>query len=69
NLSVVGFDDIPAAATADPPLTTVGQDHAGKGLLAGRMLISQLRKEDAPSTEPLPTTLVVRGSTSPPRGR
>jgi DNA-binding LacI/PurR family transcriptional regulator len=69
DISVVGFDDIPAAATADPPLTTVGQDHAGKGLLAGRMLISQLRKEDAPGTEPLPTTLVVRGSTSLPRGQ
>jgi DNA-binding LacI/PurR family transcriptional regulator len=69
DLSVVGFDDIPAAASADPPLTTVSQDHAEKGLLAGRMLISQLRKEDVPSTGPLPASLVIRGSTSPPRGR
>jgi DNA-binding LacI/PurR family transcriptional regulator len=69
DVSVVGFDDIPAAASADPPLTTVHQDHAEKGLLAGRMLVSQLRKEDGPSAAPLATSLVVRGSTSPPRGR
>lgn len=66
DVSVVGFDDIPAAASANPPLTTVNQDHAEKGLLAGRMLVSQLREEDAPSTGPLATSLVVRGSTSPP---
>jgi DNA-binding LacI/PurR family transcriptional regulator len=69
DVSVVGFDDIPAAATADPPLTTVHQDHTEKGLLAGRMLISQLRKQDGPSARPLATSLVVRGSTSSPRGR
>ena len=69
DVSVVGFDDIPAAAGADPPLTTVHQDHAEKGLLAGRMLVSQLRKEDGPSAGPLATSLVVRGSTSPLRER
>jgi DNA-binding LacI/PurR family transcriptional regulator len=69
DVSVVGFDDIPAAAGADPPLTTINQDHAEKGLLAGRMLISQLRKEDGPAAGPLATSLVVRGSTAPPRER
>jgi DNA-binding LacI/PurR family transcriptional regulator len=69
DVSVVGFDDIPAAAGADPPLTTVHQDHAEKGLLAGRMLLSRLREEDGPAAGPLATALVVRGSTSPPRER
>ena len=69
DLSVVGFDDIPAAATADPPLTTVSQDHTQKGVLAGRMLISHLRREEAPGSGRLPASLVIRGSTSPPRGR
>jgi DNA-binding LacI/PurR family transcriptional regulator len=69
DVSVVGFDDIPAAASADPPLTTVHQDHAEKGLLAGRMLVSELRKEDGPGAGPLATSLVVRGSTAAPRGR
>jgi len=69
DVSVVGFDDIPAAAGADPPLTTVHQDHAEKGTLAGRMLVSQLHEEDAPSAGPLATRLMVRGSTSPNRKR
>ncbi len=69
DVSVVGFDNIPAAASADPPLTTVHQDHAEKGRLAGRMLVSQLHEEDAPSAAPLVTHLVVRGSTSPNRER
>jgi DNA-binding LacI/PurR family transcriptional regulator len=69
DVSVVGFDDIPAAAGADPPLTTVHQDHAAKGLLAGRMLISQLRREDGPAVGSLATSLIVRRSTAPPRER
>ncbi len=68
DISVVGFDDIPGAASADPPLTTVHQDHAKKGLLAGRMLVARLRGEDGPGAGHLATDLVVRGSTSPPRG-
>ncbi len=64
DVSVVGFDDIAAAASTDPPLTTIHQDHAEKGLRAGRMLVSQLREEPSSSTGPLATRLVVRGSTS-----
>lgn len=33
-LSVIGFDDSPAAALAHPPLTTVAQPHEEKGRLA-----------------------------------
>jgi DNA-binding LacI/PurR family transcriptional regulator len=64
DVSVVGFDDIPAAASADPPLTSVHQDHVEKGIVAGRMLVAQLREEAAPSAELLATRLVVRDSTS-----
>ena len=67
NVSVVGFDNIPATVSTDPPLTTIHQDHAEKGRLAGRMLVAQLRDEDLPSAGSLPTGLVVRGSTSAPR--
>jgi DNA-binding LacI/PurR family transcriptional regulator len=69
DISVVGFDDIPAAASTDPPLTTVHQDHTEKGILAGRMLVSQLSGEDSPNDEPQATRLMVRDSTSPPRQR
>ena len=61
-LSVVGFDDIPAAASADPPLTTIVQPTAEKGRAAARMLFAP----GPPSHLMLPVTLVVRASTAPP---
>jgi DNA-binding LacI/PurR family transcriptional regulator len=69
DVSVVGFDDIPAAESADPPLTTVHQAHVEKGIMAGRMLVAQIHEEGAPNAGPLATHLVVRGSTSPNRER
>ena len=67
DLSLIGFDDVPSAASASPRLTTVHQNHAEKGLLAGQILVSRLRKEEGPSAEWLPTRLIVRDSTAPPR--
>jgi len=64
DLSVVGFDDVPAAAEAG--LTTIRQDHRAKGRVAGRLLLAALRDEPAASPPPLPHELVVRGSTGPP---
>ena len=64
DLSVVGFDDIPAAAQTDPPLTTVHQSHVEKGRRAGRMLIAQLRGEEPEDSGTLPARLVIRGSTA-----
>ena len=61
DVAVVGFDDIPAAALANPPLTTVAQD-AG---LAGRRLVETLLgriRDEAVASMVLPTRLVVRGS-------
>jgi DNA-binding LacI/PurR family transcriptional regulator len=65
-LSVVGFDDIPAAAHTTPPLTTVRQPLRRKGELAGELLLA-LQAGRRPALAPrLPTELVVRGSTAPP---
>jgi DNA-binding LacI/PurR family transcriptional regulator len=70
DLSVAGFDDVPAAAMSSPPLTTVNQDHAEKGLLAGRLFVERLRGAEAQDPDLLPAQLVVRGSTGPaPKGR
>ena len=66
DLSVAGFDDVPGSATSTPPLTTVHQDHAAKGGLAGRLLVAQFRGEDTENTNLLPARLVVRGSTARP---
>ena len=69
DLSVVGFDDVPEAARATPPLTTVHQPHVDKGLLAGRNLLAQLRDQEPSSLELLPTHLIVRASTARPKTR
>jgi DNA-binding LacI/PurR family transcriptional regulator len=69
-LSLVGFDDSPAAAMANPPLTTVAQPHEEKGRLAAEWLIEAVeagrnaRRRRRRAI--LPTELVVRGSTAPP---
>jgi DNA-binding LacI/PurR family transcriptional regulator len=64
DLSVVGFDDVPAAA--DAGLTTIRQDHHAKGRVAGELLLAALRDEPAVAPPPLPHELTVRGSAAPP---
>ena len=66
DLSVVGYDDAPAAGAAEVPLTTVRQQQREKGRLAGQLLAEALGGERPASPEPLPTELVVRSSTTRP---
>ncbi|MER7728105.1 LacI family DNA-binding transcriptional regulator [Streptomyces sp. NPDC096323] len=69
DISVVGFDDIPEAASFIPPLTTVRQDFAGVGQRGVEDLLRQIRNEKpARSTTLVPTRLIVRRSTAPPPG-
>jgi len=69
-MSVVGFDDIPFAGLAFPPLTTVRQPIAHLGATAAELLLDRMRGE---CTEPQGRVLtvrpdfVIRGSTAPPR--
>lgn len=60
-VSVVGFDDIPAARFTNPPLTTVMQDPRLAGQALVETLLRQIRDEPVGSTM-LPTRLVVRRS-------
>jgi DNA-binding LacI/PurR family transcriptional regulator len=60
DVSVTGFDDVPAAETYD--LTTVRQPLVEKGREAGRLLI----EHDTEREVVLPLELVTRGSTAPP---
>ena len=66
-LSVVGFDDVPAAA--DAGLTTIRQDHHAKGRLAGELLLAALRGDRIVPHPALAHELIVRGSTTPPPAR
>jgi DNA-binding LacI/PurR family transcriptional regulator len=67
DVSVVGFDDLPEAPYLSPPLTTVRQDFAELGTRAMGLLERVLGGEDRPSADLVPTALVVRTSTAPPR--
>ena len=66
-LSVTGFDDGPAAASAVPALTTVGQPLRERGRVVGRLVLAALRGEEVVSPPALETSLVVRASTAAPR--
>jgi LacI family transcriptional regulator len=62
-VAVVGFDDMPQAATVDPPLTTIRQPIQQTGVLAVEMLIDILENgADPPRRIILPTELVIRAS-------
>jgi DNA-binding LacI/PurR family transcriptional regulator len=67
DIAVVGFDDIDAAAQANPSLTTI---RVNKELL-GRRGLERLvdRKDDAESLDLIPVELIVRESTVTPKKR
>ncbi len=63
DVAVVGFDDIPAARTTRPPLTTVQQPIEEMGRAMARMLVERVNGEEP--EQPclvLPTRLVERAS-------
>ena len=61
DISVVGFDDLPAASLTSPPLTTVQQDFLRAGQMLVDSLVRQINGEPAPASL-LPARLVVRRS-------
>jgi DNA-binding LacI/PurR family transcriptional regulator len=63
DLSIVGYDGVPEAAAAVPPLTTIAQPSVEKGRLAAHMIFER----GPPRREVLPVKLVVRGTTAAPR--
>ncbi|MEU8261752.1 LacI family DNA-binding transcriptional regulator [Micromonospora sp. NPDC048999] len=69
DVSVVGFDDLPEAQWASPPLTTVRQPLAEMGRLAARTVLRLAQGEEieSPRVE-LATALVVRDSCAAPVG-
>jgi DNA-binding LacI/PurR family transcriptional regulator len=64
DLAVVGFDDIPFAALANPRLTTVAQPSVDMGRLAVEMLLSSIQQDEMPPSVSLPVRLVVRQSST-----
>ncbi|GIE80783.1 transcriptional regulator [Actinoplanes philippinensis] len=67
DVSIVGYDNVPMAAWAATPLTTVDQHVADMGGAAARMLLDLARGVDVPMTRvDLVTELIVRETTAPP---
>jgi LacI family transcriptional regulator len=66
DVSVVGFDDIPLAAFADPGLTTIRQPLQRMGELAAKTVIEEIEGDASHLNEIITEPeLVVRASTSP----
>jgi LacI family xylobiose transport system transcriptional regulator len=67
-LSVVGYDDLPVAVWAGPPLTTIRQPLIEMAEAAARLVVSLSRGERPANLRiDLATSLVVRQSTAPVR--
>lgn len=66
DIALVGYDDIPMAEFASPPLTTVRTDTIGLCRDAMAMLLALLRREPVPQVlyPERPVELVVRESCS-----
>ncbi|WP_353205801.1 LacI family DNA-binding transcriptional regulator [Sphingomonas sp.] len=61
DVKIIGFDDLPAATLAHPPLTTVAQDYRRAGEFLVDTLLARIRGE-VTATAILPPRLVVRAS-------
>jgi LacI family transcriptional regulator len=69
DVAVVGFDDLPPARDAHPPLTTVRQEVEQAGVAAIELLLERVADPEGPARRvELPTRLVVRASTTGGRG-
>ncbi len=65
DISIIGIDDHPLSEQLD--LTTVHQDVRRQGEAAARLVARLVNGDAVPESTLLPTHLVLRGSTSPPR--
>jgi DNA-binding LacI/PurR family transcriptional regulator len=62
DVAVVGFDDAPVAAAAEPRLTTVHQPVEEMGETMVDLLLARIAGQEVPAETVLPTRLVVRES-------
>lgn len=61
DIRVIGFDGIATGSYAQPPLTTIEQNYVRAGDMLVEALLAVL-KGGEPDTNPVPVTLLVRGS-------
>ncbi|KAF1055354.1 MAG: HTH-type transcriptional repressor CytR [Stenotrophomonas maltophilia] len=66
-LSIVGFDDLASSRYLSPPLTTVRQPMREIGTRAVNLLLAIIERVDVPLQQTLDFSVMLRGSTAPPR--
>ena len=63
DIAIIGFDDLPPALLAEPPLTTIRQPIHQTGMMAVELLIDIIKDNtQPPKSRILPLELVIRGS-------
>ncbi len=68
DISIIGFDDIAFAALSDPPLTTVCSPRTEMGRRAVEALMLTIERKEQSGVEiKIPTYLIIRKSTAPPK--
>ncbi len=67
DLSITGFDDLHISQYLNPPLTTIRQPMPEMGRMAMEKLIALLSGNTSQQNILVPGSLVVRGSTAPPK--
>jgi LacI family transcriptional regulator len=68
DISVVSFDDLPEALTAEPFITNVAQPTYDMGFQATQLLIARMTGDESENYQSilLPTELIIRQSSGPP---
>jgi LacI family transcriptional regulator len=67
DVSVIGCDNITAASYVRPSLTTIALPIYEMGVAAMETMLTLFAGDDCPPVRVLPSTLVMRQSTAPPR--
>jgi DNA-binding LacI/PurR family transcriptional regulator len=68
DMAIIGFDDMPWAASLQPPLTVIAQPTFEMGVTAARLLLDRIANLDLPTRNViLDTRLIVRASSCPKR--
>ena len=69
DVSIVGFDDLPAVKLLNPPLTTVHHAIREMAKVGAQTIVNLINNKQTLTRIDLLTHLVIRGSTAPPRSK
>jgi LacI family transcriptional regulator len=68
DVSLVAFDDVPWMSMVSPGITTVDQHTDDLGRMCAQLVVDRIGGSVPPSVRYIEPSVIVRGSTAPPRG-